>query len=395
MPFDWDQPLNGVGCKLSPFGLYDTVEGCRDESHCNARWRCAARGGENDVFGARVDEGNPLLAADGVYNTREECKCYECDPSGGGCVPTDKTNGTHQEASCGDSCVYGYKANPANNNTCELSLDEDAVGVSEEECQIVQFGLHPGENAHGGGYGCFNQFACRYGVCVGIPESGHGSARTGETVYESMTACTDAGCDADTPTVPESCDPFGGNWRIRRDAGQGNQSLRIHPGDLFTFSETDTDADGFTWYESSLQFDGIGPVIRIALKEELVGGERQVYMKFRLNASFNSTEYTGSMRQLWSSSPDERGSWESPHASEVAVLPNDDSCFTMYAVNLNEFCAEGSCVVRIRSYDDGNPVYGNVNIILQREEDCGEGMYEGVGGDGGAFDASFCSDTIS
>lgn len=394
MSFDWDQPLNGAGCKLSPFGIYDTVEDCLEESHCDARWRCAARGGETDVFGTHVDGGNPLLAADGVYNTSDECMCYECDPSGDGCVPSDGTNGSHQDPLCGDTCVYGYKVNPANDNTCELSLDADAVGVSEEECQIVQFGLTPGEHAHGGLYGCFSEFVCRYGVCVGIPGSGEGSARPGETVYDSMDACTAAGCSADTPTVPEECQPFGGSWRIRRGGTTELESIRIHPDDVFTFSETDTDADGFTWYESSSRY-AAGPVIQIALKEELVGGQREVYMKFRVNASFNADTFSGSMRQLWSSSPDERGSWESPHASEIAVLPNDDSCFNMYAVNLNEFCEEGSCTVRIRRYEDGNPVYGNVTLTLQREEDCGEGMYEGLGGDRGIFDESSCSDTIS
>jgi hypothetical protein len=381
MPFDWDQPLNGVGCKLSPFGVYDTVEGCRDESHCNARWRCAARDGETDVFGVEVAGGNPLLATDGVYNTREECMCYECDPSGGGCVPTDKRNGTHQEASCGDACVYGYKANPANNNTCELSLDEDAVGVSEEECQIVQFGLHPGENAHGGGYGCFNQFACRYGVCVGIPESGDGSARPGEPVYESMAACTEAGCDADTPTVPEPCDPLPGSWRVHR----GNSGIYMFGDEsdqLFTFSASDLDADGFQWYNSSVSGDD-SPILRLGFREDINNGERTVLLK--MLGRLQITAGSGDFKYMWSINS-EGGTPEAPAANVVATLPDDGSCFEMTSLDLNKFCGESACLHRSTTTDT---TVGSM-IILQREDLCGDDVWVGNSSPDGTLNPELC-----
>lgn len=142
------QTLEGFGCKLSPFGTYETQETCSQDTNCSARYRCAKDvievdgvRGENDVFGTFHPLGTPLIASDGLYNTPEECQCYTCDPGGAGCVPTtDGSNGTHAESTCGNACVYGYAAN-STTGICELSLD--AVGVSEEQCQIQEFQKNP------------------------------------------------------------------------------------------------------------------------------------------------------------------------------------------------------------------------------------------------------------
>jgi hypothetical protein len=231
--------LEGFGCKLSPFGTYDTQENCSQDTNCSARYRCAKDvilvdgvRGENDVFGTFHPLGQPLIASDGVFSTPEECQCYTCDPAGGGCGPTtDGSNGTHSESTCGNACVYGYAANPAT-GICELSLD--AVGISEEQCRVQEFQKNPAGGPYGGQYGCFSNFACRYGACVGIPQDGLDGPRNGEVVYDSMEACENSGCTATSVTVPRAsvclgsgdesclypntlnCDPLPGTWQYWR-----------------------------------------------------------------------------------------------------------------------------------------------------------------------------------
>jgi len=231
--------LEGYGCELSPFGTYDTQGTCSQETNCSARYRCAKDvivvngvSGENDVFGTFHPLGEPLIASDGLFDTPEECQCYTCDPNGGGCVPTtDGTNGEHSESTCGDACVYGYAANPAT-GICELS--SSAVGISEEQCQIQEFQKNPGQGPHGGEYGCFSNFACRYGTCVAIPDDGLDGPRNGEVVYDSLDACQNSGaCTATSVTVPRAsvctgddclypntlnCDPLPGTWQLWRGA---------------------------------------------------------------------------------------------------------------------------------------------------------------------------------
>jgi len=236
--------LEGYGCELSPFGTYDTQESCSQETNCSARYRCAKDvigvdgvRGENDIFGTFHPLGEPLIASDGLFATPEECQCYTCDPSGGGCVPTtDGSNGSHSESTCGNACVYGYAANPTT-GICELSLD--AVGISEEQCQIQEFQKNPAGGPYGGQYGCFSNFACRYGTCVGIPNDGLDGPRDGEVVYDSMEACENSGaCTATSVTVPRAsaclgngvgdenclypntlnCDPLPGTWQYWRIA---------------------------------------------------------------------------------------------------------------------------------------------------------------------------------
>ena len=114
---DFHEPIKmlssrqGYGCSLSPFGTYDSPEICSEETNCSARYRCA-KGlvevdgvwGENDVFGIFFPVGQPLIASDGIFDTPEECQCYKCDATGGGCVATtDGTNGTHSESTCGNA----------------------------------------------------------------------------------------------------------------------------------------------------------------------------------------------------------------------------------------------------------------------------------------------------
>lgn len=212
------ESLEGFGCKLSPFGTYNTRELCATSSNCGARWRCARSGGENDVAGTYHEAGTPLIVADGTFNTAEECICYTCDTTGGGCVATDGVNGTHNESTCGNACEYGYKVNAS--GECTKSLD--AVGVSLEQCEIQD------TNKTTWGYGCFSKFACRYDTCVGIPDGGENGPRDGEAIYASMEDCTCAKleCVDGNPMALNgsaclfpglsTCNPLPGTWQMWR-----------------------------------------------------------------------------------------------------------------------------------------------------------------------------------
>lgn len=171
---------------------------------------------ETDVFGVEHLAGTPLLASDGTFDTAEECMCYTCDPSGGGCVPTDGVNGLHTEPTCNEACVYGYAVNAQ--GECSLSLD--APDVSLDQCKV--------ENQANWTYGCFTKFANRYGTCVGVPDDGDNGPRDGEWIYTSITDCeTQAGmlnCTESRPLAdngsaclfPEGCDPLPGTWQLWR-----------------------------------------------------------------------------------------------------------------------------------------------------------------------------------
>ena len=235
---DWTQPLTQTGCKLSPFGTHQDRSECLVNSNCASRWRCAKNvttvdglGGEHDIFGVFFPVGTAIIATDGLYATAEECLCYRCDSSGSalGCVATDDGgNGTHADATCGNTCVYGFAAN-VETGVCGLSLDSSAT---EEECQIMEFNKNPTSGPHAGKYGCFSNFACRYGTCVGIPDGGLDGPRTGEVIYDSMDACESSGqCTEGTVTVQRAsvcigdsclypnefaCDPLPGTWQLWR-----------------------------------------------------------------------------------------------------------------------------------------------------------------------------------
>ena len=212
---NWGESLEGAGCKLSPFGEHDTVDECREQTNCSARWRCAKQEGEVDIFGNQVPGGSPLIATDGTFNTSAECLCYMCDPDGAGCVVTDGVNGTHSESTCGGTCEYGYSLNAQ--GECSLTLTAPGEhAMSLEECQVTD----PAQSSWN--YGCFSKFTCRYGMCVGIPDDGENGPRPNEVIYDSMEACT---CDVQcTPLRPladdqsgclfsEGCNPLPGVWR--------------------------------------------------------------------------------------------------------------------------------------------------------------------------------------
>ena len=234
-------PLTQTGCKLSPFGSYTDRDVCLQETSCAARWRCAksvatvdGTTGEYDVFGVFFPLGSPIIADDGFYATADECMCYTCDVSSDalGCIATtDGANGTHADSSCDNACVYGYAAD-VQTGVCGLSLNALA---SREQCEIEEFAKNPGTGPHGGSYGCFDQFACRYGTCVGIPDSGLDGPRAGEVVYDSLDACESSGqCNESSVTVERtsvcignsclfpdefSCNPLPGVWQMWRVSG--------------------------------------------------------------------------------------------------------------------------------------------------------------------------------
>jgi hypothetical protein len=212
-----------------------------DNSNCASRWRCAKNvttvdgvKGEYDIFGEFSPVGSALIATDGLYATAEECLCYRCDPSGdaAGCIATeDGVNGPHADGTCGNSCVYGFAAD-VQTGLCGLTLDS---GASEEECQIMEFKKNPATGPHAGKYGCFSQFACRYGTCVGVPDGGVDGPRTGEVIYDSMDTCESSGqctetsvtaprasvCIGDSCLYPDefSCNPLPGTWQLWRVSG--------------------------------------------------------------------------------------------------------------------------------------------------------------------------------
>ena len=211
---DWSRSLAGAVCKLSPFGSHDTPEQCESTTNCSARWRCARAEGENDIFGVFHEGGSALIALDGTFDTEEECVCYMCDPGGAGCVPTDGVNGDHTDPSCSNSCVYGYVLDET--GECVLTL-----GGSDtlEACQIQD------DNQNSWKYGCFTKFANRYGVCVGIPDTGENGPREGEQYYDSIESCENPITCPDTRHIsidgsaclfPEGCNPLPGTWQMWR-----------------------------------------------------------------------------------------------------------------------------------------------------------------------------------
>ena len=205
--------------------------------------------GEYDVYNVFVPLGSPLRQMDGTYSSPESVRCYSCGQFGEGCVPTtDGSNGVHDSDTCGTGCSYvcddkggkilydailhGDAVGSASPNcwTCNGSLEAadrcvpsgyltSGLYSSVDECLEVSqpgcgwgYGVNPesfqcelrtdavpgtsleackstNPEQTGRGWGGCDQFSCRYGTCVGIPDEGENGPRSGEVVYASMAAC--------------------------------------------------------------------------------------------------------------------------------------------------------------------------------------------------------------
>ena len=313
---------NGMGCQLSPFGTHNTAELCGSSTNCSASWRCArdvAGGGEEDVYGVFHPIGSPIIAADGLYGTESECKCYTCDPDGGGCVATtDGSNGAHAEETCSSACYYEYVANA--DGLC-VQVSSSGNGVSEEACQFEQFAKNSG-GPHGGRFGCFQNFATRHNVCVGIPIDGPNGRRGDETIY------TDPMCQ----TV--QCNPLSGVWRL-------NKGTKIP----FTFSNGVPAADGYIWYHSS-EMDNVLPVISVALLDEIVGDKRVIKLKASGRNALLRADGSYDYQNMWTSTGSDGATWDNPAAAIISTMPANTDCFEVDFVDLRRFCGVDDCFVR-------------------------------------------------
>jgi hypothetical protein len=209
-------------------------------------------------------------------------------------------------------------------------------------------------------------------MCVAIPDDGENGPRPGETVFGSMEECQ-AVCD-DTYVA---CNPVSGRWRVHR-ATTGILLFGDETNQVFTFSDTGLDADGYRWYSSSAEDDGGRPIISLGFLEEVVNGERRVSMKVvgRLRIS-------GKFKDMWSTE-NGVGSVDDPAAFLLGVV--DDRCFELDSVDLSELCESGACMHRNAGSITKNPG----RIILQREELCGDDVWVGTGNSDGTLDPAKC-----
>ena len=148
-----------TSCKLSPYGLYDTASQCNSEKQCGYKWRCADAG---------PDQGTAVFTHDGVYDTEEACKCWECNVDTAtevaSCRATDGVQGTYKDAATCDTsgaCDYGY--------TCVDEGDKvwERGGVLEKGhvCQYVADGkggrrLTRADETGGVGWGDLKTYSC-------------------------------------------------------------------------------------------------------------------------------------------------------------------------------------------------------------------------------------------
>jgi hypothetical protein len=151
---------------------------------------------------------------------------------------------------------------------------------------------------------------------------------------------------------------------------------------LFTFSASDLDADGFQWYNSSVSGDD-SPILRLGFREDINNGERTVLLK--MLGRLQITAGSGDFKYMWSINS-EGGTPEAPAANVVATLPDDGSCFEMTSLDLNKFCGESACLHRSTTTDT---TVGSM-IILQREDLCGDDVWVGNSSPDGTLNPELC-----
>lgn len=121
-----------------------------------------------------------------------------------------------------------------------------------------------------------------------------------------------------------------GTWRLHHGATEEPlYDLNVR----YTFSETETDADGFTWYESSSEND-MGTSMWVGLKDDFEGDVRVIRCKVYGYYSLTMYDGTTLIREFWSNP--NGGNRNDPGAFIIKEYPEYTGCNVM-----DEFILDG------------------------------------------------------
>ena len=293
-----------------------------------------------------------------------EVACWTCDGDPGpdsGCAQV--TNGVGQfssaeacDADSGAQCGWGYGCE---NDACAITAFSSR-GRSEEECKMDSV------DKCGWGYGCFNKYACVDGTaCAAVPDeecTADGGADGKLVCHDSVDACIQ---NSQCTTAVVACDdPLKGVWHIHRSFWETDMLTGQQTGpNVITFAEQPgVDANGYTWYVSSVTFANGAPIVEIGLRDVNDGTVRTISMKFRGDYWVSEGTPQG---QYWSKTSVDAGTFENP--AEIVIAENFPmgECFVFDSMDLGRACGEDRCI-------------GNIaTVILQREETCGDDVWSG------------------
>lgn len=189
---------NGQLVPISPTLPSDRGEFFASEQD-KCRYTCDAEGGK--IFAPNNDLAVPW----------NDVKCWSC----GADRCTDKgSNGTvtkygsYDECNMATKCGWGYAVNDAG-TACELTDSDVYEGVSKAQCET--------DNKIGWKYGCFTQYACEDGVCMGVPDNYNGEVHA--SMQKCMDACVPAPDYISYPLPPDCLTLPQNKWEIVRDYG--------------------------------------------------------------------------------------------------------------------------------------------------------------------------------
>lgn len=307
--------------------------------------------------------------------TKAEVKCVKCSGGAGAgpgssCKVISSGVGgsfdtmTECDMDSDAKCGWGYGCV---DNACALS-ESAPRGRSKDDCDMDS------DAKCGWKYGCFNKFVPVGETCVGVPEDECATRQCfnseGECVSRSPVACD-----------PAVHNMFPGSWRAFRVGRNWTRDLMFNPSidaNPLVFAYANTDADGYSWFNSDRVFGGI-PLVTIGVRDVTEDGVRNIYAKFKGRSQWNEAGTSSVL--WWSRNGVETSTYNNPSAVLLASWDASDreygKCHTFEQLDMQNLCdSAGACLVRVGGNNPNTPSVGGMGkFMLQRVDVCGEAGY--------------------